>query len=201
MKISAIVAAVLLCAPVAVHAADWSPTADDLVSQLRPHANGVTRGIRALPGPVAATPNRTAAVAYRPVAATGHVVAPAAPAQSAEEPSQANLNVQFQNGSDRLTPGAMHMLDELGRALTSPQLSGFKFRIVGHTDSVGGRDYNQALSERRANAVTAYLTKRYSIDTARLSTVGMGEAEPLVPAAEGVPEARNRRVQVINIGA
>lgn len=204
MKISVAVAAMLLCAPLAAQAQSLS--ADELVTMLRPSANGPTRGIRALSGPPPAAmasaaspaPVRNAA-AVRPVAAGTRAQAPvAAAAQPAE--GQANLTVQFENGSDRLTPAAMHVLDELGRALASPQLAAYKFRVVGHTDSVGSAATNQALSERRANAVTAYIASRYNVDRSRLTALGMGQAEPLVSVADGVPEARNRRVQVINTG-
>ena len=50
-------------------------------------------------------------------------------------------------------------LDELGRALASKDLAAYRFRIEGHTDTVGSRDYNRALSERRAEAVVDYVAK------------------------------------------
>ena len=203
MKISVAVAAMLFCAPLAVQAQSLS--ADELVTMLRPSATGPTRGIRALSGPASAPMASAAAAAparpattVRPVAVSAHAAAP--PAQPVEQSGQANLTVQFENGSDRLTPAATHVLDELGRALASPQLASYKFRIIGHTDSVGSRDANLALSERRANAVTAYIASRYNVDRSRLTALGMGQAEPLVPVADGMPEARNRRVQVINTG-
>ena len=49
-----------------------------------------------------------------------------------------------------LTPDAMRTLDDLGRALSSKELAGYRSRIEGHTDTVGSRDYNRLLSERRA---------------------------------------------------
>jgi outer membrane protein OmpA-like peptidoglycan-associated protein len=112
-----------------------------------------------------------------------------------------NLTVNFANGSADLTPDAIHTLDELGRALASKDLASYRFRIEGHTDTVGSRDYNRALSERRAEAVVDYVAKKFSVDASRLQAVGMGEDGPLVPTPPQTPEPRNRRVQVINLGA
>ena len=69
----------------------------------------------------------------------------------------------FENGSAELTPAAIAALDELGKALSSSTLSGFKFRIEGHTDTVGSKPYNVSLSERRAAAVSAYLEQKFGV--------------------------------------
>ena len=47
----------------------------------------------------------------------------------------------------------------------------------------------------------AYLTSQYSVAPSRLEAIGMGEEHPLIATPPQTPEARNRRVQVINIGA
>jgi outer membrane protein OmpA-like peptidoglycan-associated protein len=60
---------------------------------------------------------------------------------------------------------------------------------------------NQALSERRAAAVVAYLSSRFGIAPGRLEAVGMGESQPLIRTGDEVNEPRNRRVQVVNIGS
>jgi len=67
--------------------------------------------------------------------------------------------------------------------------------IVGHTDSIGSEAYNQALSERRAQAVADYLSE-LGLDAGRLSIRGMGETSPV--AGNDTPEgrARNRRVEI-----
>ena len=112
-----------------------------------------------------------------------------------------NLTVNFANGSAELTPDAIRTLDALGRALASKDLAAYRFRIEGHTDTVGSRDYNRALSERRAEAVVDYVAKKFGVDPSRLQAVGMGEDGLLVPTPPQTPEPRNRRVQVINLGA
>lgn len=167
---------------------------DDLIGQLKTHPDPTSRGIhaQALTSPTAPRGSFARVVARVP-ARTAPVAQP--------EQGQANLTVQFVSGSDKLTPAAMHTLDILGQALSSPDLAGNKFKIVGHTDSVGNPDANQILSERRAAAVVSYLADRYRVDPARLTSVGMGQAQPLVPTQVGVPSAENRRVQVINLGA
>ncbi len=77
----------------------------------------------------------------------------------------------------------------------------YRFRIEGHTDTVGPAGLNQALSERRAQAVVAFLTATFKLDPSRLEAIGMGETGLLVRTPPNTPEARNRRVQVINLGA
>jgi outer membrane protein OmpA-like peptidoglycan-associated protein len=100
-----------------------------------------------------------------------------------------------------LTPAAVKTLSELGRALSSETLSSYHFRIEGHTDTVGAADTNKALSDRRAQAVVAFLSNSFKIDPSRLEAVGMGEDGLLIQTPPNTPEPRNRRVQVINLGA
>jgi outer membrane protein OmpA-like peptidoglycan-associated protein len=112
-----------------------------------------------------------------------------------------SLNVLFDTGSATLTPEAIQTLEDLGRTLTNPALAAYHFRIEGHTDTVGSRDSNKALSGRRATAVANYLIGRFQIDRTRLQPVGMGQDGLLVPTPDQTPEARNRRVLVVNIGS
>jgi outer membrane protein OmpA-like peptidoglycan-associated protein len=134
----------------------------------------------------------TASAAAKPTAAP-----PVAPAQKLS----ADLTVQFATGSAELTPQATRVLDELGKALTSRDLSAYRFRIAGHTDTVGTPEMNKALSDQRAAAVAAYLESKFGVPAARLETVGMGEADLAVATPPQTPEPRNRRVQVINLGS
>jgi len=124
-----------------------------------------------------------------------HVGQPPAPAPAV------SLNVLFATGSAELTPDAVRTLNDLGRALTDPTLAAYRFRVEGHTDTVGARDYNQALSDRRAIAVAEYLVGRFGVDRSRLQPVGMGQEGLLVPTPDQTPEQQNRRVLVVNIGS
>ena len=114
---------------------------------------------------------------------------------------EVSLNILFATGSADLTPQAVQTLDDLGRALTNPALAAYRFRVEGHTDTVGSRDYNKALSNRRAIAVVEYLVGKFQVDRNRLQPVGMGEDGLVVQTPDQTPEPRNRRVLVINIGS
>ncbi len=111
------------------------------------------------------------------------------------------MQVQFALGPDQLTPQATRTLAVLGQALADQQLAGLDFRIKGHTDAIGGTALNEALFLRRASAVVDLITWRYSVDRTRLTPVGLGETQPLIPPGEGVAEPRNRRVMVVSTGS
>lgn len=104
--------------------------------------------------------------------------------------------VSFEFDSAALTPGTREVLDRLAEALLSAELESSRFLVEGHTDSVGTELYNQALSERRAASVGAYLTKQ-RVDPSRLDLNGMGENELLDPV--NGKAAINRRVRVVNL--
>jgi len=72
-----------------------------------------------------------------------------------------------------------------------------KVTIVGHTDNVGKDDYNQMLSENRAEAVKQMLTEEFGIAENRLQTQGKGETEPLNGNTTENEKANNRRVEFI----
>jgi len=117
-------------------------------------------------------------------------------APEAEAPS-INIKVYFEFDSAILKPEALSVLDNLGEALTYGELNNYRFELAGHTDAVGSDDYNQQLSERRAEAVLNYLVTTFAIDPGRIDTVGHGESRLLDPAD---PEGDiNRRVQVTRL--
>jgi outer membrane protein OmpA-like peptidoglycan-associated protein len=68
--------------------------------------------------------------------------------------------------------------------------------VLGHTDSKGRDDYNQALSERRAAATAAYL-KSQGIQANRVTTRGLGETDPKGPNDTDAGRAENRRVEFV----
>lgn len=171
-----------------------------LIDQLTP--GSATRGIRvpADPAPAPARP-ATESSQDRVAAPIARPVAPSRPTTTAPPNiPAASLTVLFATGSATLAPDAERVLNTLGRALTSQQLETFRFRIEGHTDSVGTRESNQALSERRAAAVRDFLIQRFGIPADRLEAIGVGEDQPLVATPDETPERRNRRVQVVNLG-
>lgn len=106
-------------------------------------------------------------------------------------------DIQFEYNSAQLSPDALPTIDKLGRALSSSSLSGSVFLLSGHTDGKGGEDYNQGLSERRAEAVRKYLMERFRLKPDNLMTAGYGKKElknPNDPFA-----AENRRVEIVNM--
>lgn len=110
-----------------------------------------------------------------------------------------DLNIPFDYNSDKLTPDGIISLRRLGAALKDPRLASYRFKIAGHTDAKGTAEYNQRLSERRAQSVRDYLVFQYDLEPNRLESTGYGFTQPADPAhpEDGV----NRRVQVVNIGS
>ena len=195
--------------------AQGNPSADQIINSLKPSGNlslGGTRGIRlaapssdgTAPAQASATPVATGqpqhVTAAKPMVASAKPMAHAAAPAEAAGPS-VNLTVNFPNGSAELTPEAMATLDALGRALSSSELASYRFRIEGHTDTVGSADSNKALSQRRAATVADYLEKNFGVVSARLDAVGFGEDGLLVPTPPQTANAQNRRVKVVNLGS
>ena len=109
-----------------------------------------------------------------------------------------SLQVQFNYNSTELTSASRARLNVVASALNTGKLANYKFRIEGHTDSVGSAQYNLKLSERRAQSVARYLIEQYQIELGRLQAIGKGMSEPANPANPRAPE--NRRVVIVNVG-
>ena len=101
--------------------------------------------------------------------------------------------VFFEFNKSTLTPEAKKAIANAATAAKSGKVA--RLVCTGYTDRAGSDAYNMALSQRRANAVKAELAK-LGIPAAQVATVGRGEANPLVPTADGVREAQNRRVEI-----
>lgn len=72
----------------------------------------------------------------------------------------------------------------------------WKLTIEGHTDATGSDTHNQALSQKRAESVAAYL-RSGGIDAGRLKTVGIGESNPVADNDTELGRAQNRRVELV----
>ena len=185
--------------------AQSNPSVDQIIGALKPPASalhGPTRGIHPLATNTGVASD-TVQASTAPAPTTGakpKVTGTAMASATAQAPS-IDLYVQFENGSADLTPAAIATLDKLGTALSSSTLSGYRFKIEGHTDTVGSEPYNMTLSQRRAAAVSTYLEQKFAVGQSRLEIVGVGEADLLVPTPPQTPEPRNRRVKVVNLGA
>jgi len=103
-------------------------------------------------------------------------------------------DVLFDTGSYTLKPGAREKLAKIsGIVLAHP---GLTLQIEGHTDSVGGDDFNQQLSERRADTVRDFLAEQ-GVPASSITAHGFGKTQPV--ASNDTPEGRqrNRRVELV----
>jgi outer membrane protein OmpA-like peptidoglycan-associated protein len=102
-------------------------------------------------------------------------------------------DVLFTTGRADLKPGATGNLNKLVAFLDKyPDRS---VSIQGYTDSVGSEDYNQGLSERRANSVKSYLAEQ-GVGSMRLSASGKGRNDPVADNDSAAGRQQNRRVEV-----
>lgn len=122
-----------------------------------------------------------------------------------------NNNVQITNTGDRLIVTLpQDILFDTGSAVVRPDLQNDLFtvsrnlqqypastiQIVGHTDSDGDAAFNQALSERRANAVGNVLINA-GVPGQRIRTLGQGESSPVASNLTPQGKAQNRRVEIV----
>jgi len=116
-----------------------------------------------------------------------------AAALAAEPPRPVTFILYFVEATDQFTPESQALVDQV--LLTIATRPAPELTVAGHTDAVGTDQYNDALSLRRAERVRALLVAR-GIPPASVAAVGRGKREPRVPAPDGVPEPRNRRVEI-----
>jgi outer membrane protein OmpA-like peptidoglycan-associated protein len=115
----------------------------------------------------------------------------------AKDKPNVDIDIQFAYNSADLSPEARPAVDNLGRVMS--ELKDSVFLLGGHTDAKGGEDYNQGLSERRAETVKRYLIEKYKLPAENLLTAGYGKSQPKIkdnPMADA-----NRRVQVVNMNS
>jgi outer membrane protein OmpA-like peptidoglycan-associated protein len=121
------------------------------------------------------------------------VAPPPAPVAAAPAPARTFL-VFFDWNRDNLTDRARQIIAE---AATSAQRVGTtRIEVAGHADTSGNAQYNQRLSERRANNVAAELERR-GVPRSAMVIQGFGETRPLVPTGDNVREPQNRRVEIV----
>jgi outer membrane protein OmpA-like peptidoglycan-associated protein len=117
-----------------------------------------------------------------------------APAPAAAPAPARTFLVFFDFDRADLTDRARQIIAE---AATNAQRVGTtRIEIAGHADRAGTPQYNQRLSERRANAVAAELERR-GVARSAMVVQAFGESRPLVPTADGVREPQNRRVEIV----
>ena len=144
--------------------------------------------------------SRTAAATVTvnsPPPAPAPIVIPAppapAPAPKVIDRLTLHVNFDFDKSVVRKTDDA-----ELQKAVEFvKKYPGYQITIEGHTDSIGTDKYNQALSERRAAAVKAYLVKQGVVDDQRITSVGYGESRPIADNKTKQGRFENRRVEIL----
>src|SRR5512139_33518 len=101
--------------------------------------------------------------------------------------------ITFQVDHSDIQPQFQSTLDQVAQTLSSYDQT--YIDVLGHTDSTGSDAYNQALSERRAQAVSDYLAGR-GVARARIGTRGYGESQPIATNDTDAGRAENRRVEI-----
>ena len=102
--------------------------------------------------------------------------------------------INFDTGSDVIKPESKTVLDEITALFKENK--DWKMTVEGHTDNVGGANYNQNLSEKRAAAVKDFLVKA-GIEAARLNSAGFGMSKPVASNESSFGRAQNRRVELV----
>lgn len=103
--------------------------------------------------------------------------------------------IYFDHDSATIEPESKPTLDEIAALLNDePEL---RIIVVGHTDYVGGYDYNMGLSQRRAKAVRDALVADYGIAEGRLASAGVGYLAPMATNESEDGRALNRRVELV----
>ncbi|MBZ5715716.1 OmpA family protein [Nannocystis pusilla] len=104
-------------------------------------------------------------------------------------------SVLFASGKSELLPTAASRLTQVAEALVAGDPDA-TFVVEGHTDSSGNEDFNQKLSEARAQAVRDFLVSR-GVAADRIQARGVGEAQPVADNSSAEGRANNRRVEII----
>jgi outer membrane protein OmpA-like peptidoglycan-associated protein len=182
MKIQSLIAFVLSAMVMPATAQTSVPSAEQMIQQLSVPR---TRSLRNLSVEAVVPPAANSAPLSVPDLASTPVVRPSL-----------SLLIQFDFNSARVRPESQQALANLSQALQSPELRASNFAVEGHTDAKGGKDYNQKLSQQRAQAVSDFL-KAQGVLEARLAAAGKGSSD-LANSADPFA-AENRRVRIVNL--
>ncbi len=106
--------------------------------------------------------------------------------------TEALRGVQFETAKDVIKTSSYGVLDKVVTVMKDNP--SYNLSIEGHTDSDGNESNNLSLSQRRADAVKAYLTRK-GVSASRMTTVGYGESRPVATNATKAGKAENRRVE------
>lgn len=176
----------------------------DITRALQPKAPaaGLTRSLGVAPANPKAEAEkqfinklRTRSISVEPVGAPTQEERVEIAAIAKDKPA-IDLEILFDYNSDVVGPKAVPALVQLGNALAQAEFRGTVFLINGHTDAAGSPEYNQGLSQRRAQAVRRTLIEQYKIAPDTLIATGFGKEQ--LKAPHDPLSGANRRVQIVN---
>ena len=112
----------------------------------------------------------------------------------------AETSVEFAFADSRLSEDAKKALDDFSGQLASPQNA--MVIVQGSTDNIGGEEYNNGLSQRRADEVVRYLVAKHDLPAYKVRTIGLGKEKPIAPnnTSDGRKQNRRADVQIVNNG-
>lgn len=182
-----------------VRTIDWKEDIEACGGKPKVEEVVVVEEVKAAPAPVAKAEPKPEPKAEPAKEESKSVAAPVAAAAVAtavvvSEDKPAAFSGLFENNSFDLKPEAREKLDAYADYMKrKPETS---IQVNGYTDDRGKASYNQMLSEKRANAVKAYLEEQ-GVDSSRIAAKGMGEANPIADNATKAGRAENRRVELV----
>ena len=130
-----------------------------------------------------------------PVAEPAPQPAPPTPPAPVVEKVTLSAGALFDVGKAELKPQGKKELEGVVAKINSEKLGVGQITVTGHTDSTGAKASNQTLSERRAEAVKAYLVQQ-GLSGERIVTKGMGDSQPVASNTTAAGRAQNRRVDI-----
>ena len=193
--LSVVTVGAMLSFDMAVARAGDNVTEDQIIKALTPEKKPLTRGLSVGPQ---TSPGLNADQAKFVQSVRGRATRSLSSTEREEiativqDKPKIDLEINFDYNSADISAKSLPSVQALGRALTNQDLKGSTFVVAGHTDAAGGEEYNQGLSERRADAIKRYLVDKYGISGTDLVTVGYGKSklkDPSHPMADV-----NRRV-------
>jgi outer membrane protein OmpA-like peptidoglycan-associated protein len=110
------------------------------------------------------------------------------------EVSSKSYSIEFETGSASIKPSSFKLLDEIFESAVVAE--GLKIGVYGHTDNSGSDAVNLPLSEKRADAVKAYLLKK-GLTSNRVEAKGFGSTKPITDNNSEAGKSKNRRVEIV----
>jgi outer membrane protein OmpA-like peptidoglycan-associated protein len=214
MTVAAVALGLVLAAPVSAQSLQ-----DQISNALKaqnppPPAGGMTRGLTVQRPADPNSPDqqkfintlRTRSISIEPTTPASSNTPPQAIVIAPEEKAKIveivaskpkiDLEIYFDYNSWVVGPKALPALIALGNVLSNPDFKGTVFFINGYTDARGSPDYNQVLSQHRADAVRRILVDQYHLAPDTLIAVGFGKEQLKMPDQPYADQ--NRRVQIVN---